>query len=131
MSTDISILLVDDDSTVREAVKEMLDGLGFKNIAEAEDGEAALAALRDGEFGLLVTDWNVPKLSGVELVRSIRADDALKGIPVIMVAAEATREQIIAAAEAGVDSYLIQPLTAETLEARITALLEQPTESAA
>ena len=119
------ILIVDDFSTMRRIVKNLLADLGFTNTAEAEDGNSALAALRSGPFDFVVTDWNMPGMTGIDLLRAIRADEALKSLPVLMVTAENTREQIIAAAQAGVNGYIVKPFTAVTLKEKIDRIFER------
>src|SRR5690606_41960533 len=110
------ILIVDDFSTMRRIVKNLLGDLGFTNTAEAEDGHAALALLQSQPFDFVVTDWNMPGMTGIELLRAIRSDDKLKALPVLMVTAEAKREQIIEAAQCGVNGYIIKPVTSQTQE---------------
>ena len=110
------ILIVDDFSTMRRIVKNLLGDLGFTNTAEAEDGHAALSLLQSQPFDFVVTDWNMPVMTGIELLKAIRADAKLKTLPVLMVTAEAKREQIIEAAQNGVNGYIIKPFTAQTLE---------------
>lgn len=119
------ILVVDDFSTMRRIVKNLLADLGFTNTAEAEDGGAAIAMLRQGGFDFVVTDWNMPGVNGIELLRMIRADEKLKTLPVLMVTAEAKREQIIEAAQAGVNGYIIKPFTAATLQEKLNKIFER------
>nr|WP_225444348.1 chemotaxis response regulator CheY [Pseudomarimonas arenosa] len=119
------ILIVDDFSTMRRIVKNLLNDLGFSNTAEAEDGNAALAALRASKFDFVVTDWNMPGMTGIELLKHIRADAALAKLPVLMVTAEAKREQIIEAAQAGVNGYIIKPFTAATLQEKLNKIFER------
>jgi two-component system chemotaxis response regulator CheY len=119
------ILIVDDFSTMRRIVKNLLNDLGFSNTAEAEDGNAALAALRASKFDFVVTDWNMPGMTGIELLKEIRADASLAKMPVLMVTAEAKREQIIEAAQAGVNGYIIKPFTAATLQEKLTKIFER------
>jgi len=119
------ILIVDDFSTMRRIVKNLLTDLGFTNTAEAEDGGAAIAMLRQGGFDFVVTDWNMPGVNGIELLRMIRADEKLKTLPVLMVTAEAKREQIIEAAQAGVNGYIIKPFTAATLQEKLNKIFER------
>jgi len=119
------ILIVDDFSTMRRIVKNLLADLGFTNTAEAEDGGAAIAMLRQGGFDFVVTDWNMPGVNGIELLRMIRADEKLKTLPVLMVTAEAKREQIIEAAQAGVNGYIIKPFTAATLQEKLNKIFER------
>ncbi|KLD73186.1 chemotaxis response regulator CheY [Xanthomonas campestris pv. phormiicola] len=125
MNKNMRILIVDDFSTMRRIVKNLLGDLGFTNTAEAEDGNSALAALRSAPFEFVVTDWNMPGMTGIDLLRNIRADDKLKHLPVLMVTAEAKREQIIEAAQAGVNGYIIKPFTAQTLQEKLGKIFER------
>jgi two-component system chemotaxis response regulator CheY len=115
----MSILVVDDFSTMRRIIKGLLQDLGFANITEADDGLTALSLLKAGNLDLLITDWNMPGMQGVELLRQVRADERMKKLPVLMLTAEATRAQIVAAAQAGVSGYVIKPFTAATLREKI------------
>jgi two-component system chemotaxis response regulator CheY len=119
------ILIVDDFSTMRRIVKNLLNDLGYSNTAEADDGHTALAALRAAPFDFVVTDWNMPGMTGIDLLRAIRADEKLKTLPVLMVTAEAKREQIIEAAQNGVNGYIIKPFTAQTLEEKLGKIFER------
>ena len=115
----MKILIVDDFSTMRRIIKNLLRDLGFTNTAEADDGATALPMLKSGNFDFLVTDWNMPIMSGLDLLREVRADENLKHLPVLMVTAEAKRDQIIAAAQAGVNGYVVKPFTAQALKDKI------------
>nr|WP_279161705.1 chemotaxis response regulator CheY [Plesiomonas shigelloides] len=119
MDKDIKILIVDDFSTMRRIIKNLLRDLGFNNTHEADDGTTALPMLRNGDFDFVVTDWNMPGMQGIDLLKTIRADAALKHLPVLMVTAEAKREQIIEAAQAGVNGYIVKPFTAATLKEKL------------
>ena len=119
MDKNMKILVVDDFSTMRRIIKNLLKGLGFANIQEADDGNTALPMLQQGDFDFVVTDWNMPGMQGIDLLRAIRADSNLKHIPVLMVTAEAKKEQIITAAQAGVNGYVIKPFTAATLKEKL------------
>ena len=119
MDKNIKILIVDDFSTMRRIIKNLLRDLGFTNTAEADDGATALPMLQSGNFDFLVTDWNMPIMSGLDLLREVRADANLKHLPVLMVTAEAKRDQIIAAAQAGVNGYVVKPFTAQALKDKI------------
>lgn len=119
------ILIVDDFSTMRRIVKNLLNDLGFTNTAEAEEGASALARLRAETFDFVVTDWNMPGVTGIELLKAIRADPQLTKLPVLMVTAEAKREQIIEAAQAGVNGYIIKPFTAQTLQEKLSKVFER------
>ncbi|SDR13600.1 two-component system, chemotaxis family, response regulator CheY [Pseudoxanthomonas sp. CF385] len=119
------ILIVDDFSTMRRIIKNLLNDLGYTNTAEAEDGNSALTALAQGSFDFVVTDWNMPGMTGIELLKAIRADERFKTLPVLMVTAEAKREQIIEAAQNGVNGYIIKPFTAQTLEEKLGKIFER------
>ncbi len=116
---DMRILVVDDFSTMRRIVKNILRQLGYNNTVEADDGTTALAKLKSEKIEFVVTDWNMPKMSGLELLKEIRSDDALKDIPVLMVTAEALQENIIAAIKAGVSNYVVKPFDAATMAEKI------------
>jgi len=124
------ILIVDDFSTMRRIIKNLLNDLGYTNTAEAEDGNSALTALSQGSFEFVVTDWNMPGMTGIELLKAIRADERFKTLPVLMVTAEAKREQIIEAAQNGVNGYIIKPFTAQTLEEKLGKIFERLAASA-
>ncbi len=121
MQADVSmkVLIVDDMSTMRRIIKNIFKQLGFTNMDEAENGQQALEKLRAQHFGFVVSDWNMPVMSGIDLLRSIRADTALKDLPVLMVTAEAQKEQVMEAVQAGVSNYIVKPFTAETLQEKI------------
>ena len=125
MDKNMKILIVDDFSTMRRIIKNLLRDLGYNNTHEADDGNTALPMLKNGDFQFVVTDWNMPGMTGIELLRAIRADDRLKTLPVLMVTAEAKREQIIEAAQNGVNGYIIKPFTAQTLEEKLGKLFER------
>ncbi|MEP7187289.1 MAG: chemotaxis response regulator CheY [Rhodanobacter sp.] len=127
MDKNMKILVVDDFSTMRRIVRNLLVELGFSNplIQEADDGESAMVMLKSQPFDMVVTDWNMPNMTGIDLLRAIRAEVALKGIPVLMVTAENNREQIIAAAQAGVNGYIVKPFTAVTLKEKLTKIFER------
>ncbi|MDX9714384.1 MAG: chemotaxis response regulator CheY [Dissulfurispiraceae bacterium] len=121
----IKVLVVDDFPTMRRIVKNLLKQLGFENIDEAEDGNMALNKLRGGSFGLVVSDWNMPNMEGIELLRNLRSDDALKEIPFLMVTAEAEKEKVIEAIKAGVDNYIVKPFTAEILKEKLEKIADK------
>jgi len=127
LDKNMKILVVDDFSTMRRIVRNLLVELGFSNplIQEADDGESAIAMLRGQPFDLVVTDWNMPNMTGIDLLRAIRAEASLKGMPVLMVTAENNRDQIIAAAQAGVNGYIVKPFTADTLKEKLTKIFER------
>lgn len=121
----MKILIVDDFSTMRRIIKNLLRDLGFTNTQEADDGTTALPMLQNGNFDFVVTDWNMPNMQGIDLLKAIRAEDKLKHLPVLMVTAESKREQIIEAAQAGVNGYVVKPFTAVTLEEKINKIFER------
>jgi two-component system chemotaxis response regulator CheY len=121
----MKILVVDDFSTMRRIIKNLLRELGFTNIDEADDGQTALPKLQAGGIDFLVTDWNMPGMTGIELLKAVRADPALAKTPVLLVTAEAKREQIVEAAQAGVNGYVIKPFTAQTLAEKIEKIFER------
>ncbi|MCO7226097.1 chemotaxis response regulator CheY [Pleionea sp. CnH1-48] len=125
MDKNMKILVVDDFSTMRRIVKNLLRDLGFTNTAEADDGNTALPMLQAGDFDFLVTDWNMPGMQGIDLLKNVRADPNLKDLPVLMVTAEAKREQIVEAAQAGVNGYIVKPFTAGTLKEKIDKIFER------
>nr|WP_151702677.1 chemotaxis response regulator CheY [Nitrincola alkalilacustris] len=125
MKKDIKILVVDDFSTMRRIIKNLLRDLGFTNVDEADDGKTALPILQQGRIDFLITDWNMPGMTGIDLLKAVRADPNLSHIPVLMVTAEAKKEQIIAAAQAGVNGYVIKPFTAVVLKEKIEKIFER------
>ena len=120
---DLKFLIVDDFSTMRRIVKNLLQELGYSDITEADDGNTALPLLKAGAFEFLITDWNMPGMPGLDLLKAVRADTKLAKLPVLMLTAEAKREQIIEAAQAGVSGYVIKPFTAVTLKEKIDKIL--------
>ena len=125
MNKDMKILVVDDFSTMRRIIKNLLRDLGFSNTDEADDGNTALPMLQTGKYDFLVTDWNMPGMTGIELLQHVRADESLKTLPVLMVTAEAKRDQIVAAAQAGVNGYVVKPFTAAVLKEKIEKIFER------
>ena len=124
MSKDMKFLVVDDFSTMRRIIKNLLHDLGYQNVTEADDGATALPMLQAGSFDFLITDWNMPGMPGLDLLKAVRADTKLAKMPVLMLTAESKREQIIEAAQAGVNGYVIKPFTAVTLKEKIDKILE-------
>jgi two-component system, chemotaxis family, chemotaxis protein CheY len=124
MSSQLRFLVVDDFSTMRRIVKNLLQELGYANVQEADDGSSALPMLKTGNFDFVITDWNMPQLPGLELLKAVRADPNLTHLPVLMVTAEAKREQIVEAAQAGVSGYVIKPFTAQTLGEKLAKILQ-------
>ena len=119
IDTGMKVLVVDDMSTMRRIVKNVLRQIGFSDIMEAENGQDALTKLKAGGFGLVVSDWNMPVMQGIDLLRAIRADAELKTLPFLMVTAEAQKENLIEAVQAGVSNYVVKPFTAEVLQGKL------------
>ena len=120
----MKILVVDDMSTMRRIVKNIMQQLGFANVEEAEHGQDALDKLRAESFGFVISDWNMPVMTGIELLRAIRADDKLKAIPVLMVTAEGQKGNIVEAIQAGVSNYIVKPFTAEVLQEKMNKIFK-------
>jgi two-component system chemotaxis response regulator CheY len=118
-------LVVDDFSTMRRIVRNLLKELGYSNVDEAEDGAGALAKLRSEQFDFVISDWNMPVMDGLTMLQNIRADAALSKIPVLMVTAEAKKENIVAAAQAGANGYVVKPFTAATLDEKLSKIFEK------
>ncbi len=125
MNKDMNILVVDDFSTMRKIIKNLLHELGFNNITEADDGTTALPMLQKYEFDFLVTDWIMPRMQGIDLVKEIRKDPNLSSLPVLMVTAEAKREHIVEAAKAGVNGYVVKPFTTQILKKKIEMIFDR------
>jgi len=123
MNKDLKFLVVDDFSTMRRIIKNLLHDLGYMHVTEADDGQTAWPLLVSGGFDFLITDWNMPGMPGLELLKAVRADETLKRLPVMMLTAEAKREQIVEAVQAGVSGYVIKPFTAITLKEKIEKIL--------
>lgn len=121
----LKFLVVDDFSTMRRIVRNLLKELGFPDVDEAEDGVVALQKLRGGGFDFVVCDWNMPNMDGLALLKNIRSDEALKKIPVLMVTAEAKKENIVAAAQSGASGYVVKPFTAATLDEKLNKIFEK------
>ena len=119
----MKVLIVDDYNTMRRIIKNLLSQIGYTDIDEAEDGSQALSKLRKDDFGLVISDWNMEPMTGFELLKEVRADERLKGLPFIMVTAESKTDNVIAAKKAGVDNYIVKPFNAATLESKINAAL--------
>jgi two-component system chemotaxis response regulator CheY len=125
LDKNMKILIVDDFSTMRRIIKNLLRDLGFNNTIEADDGLTALPILKAGGIDFLVTDWNMPGMQGIDLLKTVRADASLSSLPVLMVTAETKREQIMVAAQAGVNGYVVKPFTAATLNSKIEKIFER------
>lgn len=121
----MKILVVDDFSTMRRIIKNILKEIGYVNVDEADDGSTALEKLKGGSFDFVVTDWNMPNMPGIDLLKAIRLDPALKHLPVLMVTAEAAKENVVTAVQAGVNNYIVKPFTAAALKERIDLILSK------
>jgi len=121
----MKIMVVDDFSTMRRIVKNVLKQLGFDNIEEAEDGAQALAKLKNGGFQFMVSDWNMPNMDGLDLLKAVRKDPALKDLPVLMVTAEAEKDKVVTAIQAGVNNYVVKPFTAEVFKEKMDRIFEK------
>ena len=120
----MKILVVDDMSTMRRIVKNIMKQLGFANVEEAENGQDALDKLRAETFGFVISDWNMPVMTGIDLLRAIRADEKLKALPVLMVTAEAQKENLIEAIQAGVSNYIVKPFSAEVIQEKMNKIFK-------
>jgi two-component system chemotaxis response regulator CheY len=120
----MKILVVDDMATMRRIVKNILKQLGFASVEEAENGQEALQKLRADTFGFVVSDWNMPVMTGIDMLREIRADEKLKAIPVLMVTAEAQQANLVEAIQAGVSNYIVKPFTAETMQQKLQKIFK-------
>lgn len=125
MDKNIKILVVDDFATMRKVIKNLLKQVGYENNVEAEDGVLALRVLKSQKIDLVISDWNMPNMTGLELLKAVRADEDLKTTPFLMVTAEALQDNVIAAVKAGVSNYIVKPFTAEVLNEKITKILEK------
>jgi len=123
MDKNIKILIVDDFATMRKVIRNILKQIGFENIVEAEDGVAALKVLKSQKIDFIIADWNMPNMTGLELLKVVRADQDLAKTPFLMVTAEALQENVVAAVKAGVSNYIVKPFTAEILNEKITKIL--------
>ncbi|MBI9074740.1 MAG: chemotaxis response regulator CheY [Desulfatibacillum sp.] len=123
MDPNLKVLVVDDFATMRRIVKNILKDIGFTNIAEAEDGAVALKHLQTGPVDLIICDWNMPNMSGLDLLKAVRADDKLKAIPFVMVTAEAQKTRVVEAVQAGVSNYIVKPFTADAVKEKLKKVL--------
>ncbi len=121
----MKVLVVDDFSTMRRIVKNLLRQLGYINIEEAEDGAQAYSKLKNGGFGFVVSDWNMPNMDGLGLLKKMRSDEELKDVPVLMVTAEAEKDKVVTAIQAGVNNYIVKPFTGEVLKEKIDKIFEK------
>jgi len=125
MGKDMKILVVDDFATMRKVVRNLLKQGGYLNIVEAEDGVAALAVIKSQKIDFIISDWNMPNMTGLELLKAVRADAKVSATPFLMVTAEALQDNVIAAVKAGVSNYIVKPFTAETLDEKIAKIIEK------
>lgn len=121
----MKILVVDDFSTMRRIVKNLLKQLGYENIEEAEDGAQAYSKLKEGGFGFVVSDWNMPNMDGLDLIKKVRSDPEIKDTPILMVTAEAEKDKVITAIQAGVNNYIVKPFTGEILKEKMDKIFER------
>jgi two-component system chemotaxis response regulator CheY len=121
----IKILIVDDFATMRKVIRNLLKQIGYENIVEAEDGVSALRLLKSQKIDFVVSDWNMPNMTGLDLLKTVRGDSELNTIPFLMVTAEALQDNVVAAVRAGVSNYIVKPFTAETLNAKIEKIMEK------
>jgi len=125
MGKDMKILVVDDFATMRKVVRNLLKQGGYQNVVEAEDGVAALAVIKSQKIDFIISDWNMPNMTGLELLKAVRADAEVTATPFLMVTAEALQDNVIAAVKAGVSNYIVKPFTAETLDEKIAKIVEK------
>jgi two-component system chemotaxis response regulator CheY len=125
MDKQMKILVVDDFATMRKVIRNLLKQIGYDNILEAEDGVSALKILKSQKIDLVISDWNMPNMTGLELLKAVRADEELKSTLFLMVTAEALQDNVIAAVKAGVNNYIVKPFTAEVLNEKIAKILEK------
>ncbi len=119
MDLNMKVLIVDDFATMRRILRNILKQIGFKNITEADDGNTALKELKKEKYDLILSDWNMPEMAGIDLLNAVRADDELKDIPFVMITAEAQKDNIVGAVKAGVNSYVVKPFTADTINEKL------------
>lgn len=119
----MNVLIVDDYKTMLRIIRNLLKQIGFNNVDEATDGSAALAKLRQKDFGLVISDWNMEPMTGIQLLKEVRADAELKALPFVMITAESKTENVVAAKEAGVSNYIVKPFNAATLKTKLTSVV--------
>lgn len=124
VNKNLKILIVDDFATMRKVIRNLLKQGGFENVVEAEDGAAALKILKSQQVDFIISDWNMPNMSGLELLKAVRGDDELKALPFLMVTAEALKDNVVAAVKAGVSNYIVKPFTAEVLNEKIEKIVK-------
>ena len=124
VNKNLKILIVDDFATMRKVIRNLLKQGGFENVVEAEDGLAALKILKSQQVDFIISDWNMPNMSGLELLKAVRGDDELKALPFLMATAEALKDNVVAAVKAGVSNYIVKPFTAEVLNEKIEKIVK-------
>ena len=125
MDLNMKVLVVDDFATMRRIVKNILNQIGFKNIIEADDGSTALAVLKKDKVDLIMSDWNMPKVTGLELLKAVRSDESMQDIPFLMVTAEGQKDSVIQTVQAGVSDYIIKPFTADTVKEKLEKMFKK------
>jgi len=125
MDLSMKILVVDDFATMRRILKNVLKQIGFTNIGEADDGSTALAVLKKDKIDLIMSDWNMPKVSGLDLLKAVRSDEAMKATPFLMVTAEGQKDSVIQAVQAGVSNYVVKPFTADTIKEKLEQIFDK------
>lgn len=120
----MKILVVDDFSTMRRIIRNIMKQLGYGNVEEAEDGDVAFDKLKNGDYDFVITDWNMPNMTGLDLLKAIRADERLKDIPILLVTAEAEKENVVQAAQAGVNDYIVKPFTADVMQQKLKRIFK-------
>lgn len=125
MDLSMKVLVVDDFATMRRILKGVLKEIGFTKIVEADDGSTALAVLKKDKVGLIVSDWNMPEVSGLELLKAVRGDDSMKNVPFLMVTAEGQKDSVVQAVQAGVDNYIVKPFTADTIKEKLEQIFHK------
>jgi len=124
MDLNMKVLIVDDFATMRRILRNILKQIGFTNISEADDGKTALKKMKKDNFDLILCDWNMPEMTGLELLNKVKSDDELKNIPFVMVTAEAQKDNIVEAVKAGVSNYVVKPFTAETISEKLQKVFD-------
>lgn len=124
VNKNLKILIVDDFATMRKVIRNLLKQGGFENVVEAEDGVVALKVLKSQPVDFIISDWNMPNMSGLELLKAVRGDEELKDLPFLMVTAEALKDNVVAAVKAGVSNYIVKPFTAEVLNEKIEKIVK-------
>jgi len=125
MDRKMKVLVVDDFATLRRIIKNVLKQIGFINILEADDGTAALGVLKENKVDLIISDWNMPKMNGLDLLKTVRKEEATKKVPFVMVTAEAQKDNVLQAVQAGVSNYIVKPFTADAVKEKLTKIFDK------